>query len=74
MTRLTLSHQHDVPNVNFLPSTLADMTLRTSSPQLQFGKTGVRGFHIIMRAGMKELNYANIVKLGNNFREPYPPD
>ena len=30
---LTISHRHDVPNVNFLPSTGADTTLRTSSPQ-----------------------------------------
>ena len=40
---LTLSHRHDVPNVNSLPSTRADMTLRTSSPQRQFGKKGARG-------------------------------
>ena len=30
---LTLSRQHDVPNVNFFPSTSSDMTLGTSSPK-----------------------------------------
>ena len=52
---LTLSHRHDVPNVTFLPSTRADMTLRMSSPQRQVEKTGVRGFYIIMWAGLKGL-------------------
>ena len=52
---LTLSRLHDVRNVTFLPSTRADMALRTSSPQHQVGKTGVRGFYIIMRAGLKGL-------------------
>ena len=27
----TLLHRHDVPNVNFLPSTTTDMTMHTSS-------------------------------------------
>ena len=40
---LTLSHRLDVPNVNFLPSTGADMTLRTSSPQRQVGKDRCEG-------------------------------
>ena len=51
--KLTLSHPHDVPNVTFLPSPHADKTLRTSSPQCQVGKAGVRGFYIIKRAGLK---------------------
>ena len=40
---LTLSHLHDVPNVTCLPSTHADMTLRTSSPQRQIGKSRSEG-------------------------------
>ena len=31
------------------------MMLRTLSPQRQVGKAGVRGFYIIMRAGLKGL-------------------
>ena len=53
--KLTLSHRYDVPNVTFLPSARSDKTLQTSSLLRQVGKTGVRGFSIMMRGGLKGL-------------------
>ena len=49
---LALSRRHDVTNVTSLPVTRADKTLRMSSPQRQVGRSGVRGFYIIMWAGL----------------------
>ena len=68
---LTLSRRQDVSNVNFLPSTHADRTFQTSPPShplaptvrskhqfrnVKFGKLGVRGFSIIMRAQRERVN------------------
>ena len=62
LLKLTLSRRHDVANVAFLPSPRADKTLRTSSPQRQVGRAGVRGFYIIMRAGLKGLTSGSRVR------------
>ena len=47
--RLTLSRGHNVPNVTLFPSPRADKNVKS--------ERRVRGFYIIMRAGLKGLSY-----------------
>ena len=54
---LHLSRRQDVLNVTSQPSTRADRTFWMSIPQVKFGKIGVKGFYIIMRARHERVFY-----------------
>ena len=59
---LTLSHQHDIPIVNSQPSTRANRTFRTSSPQWQFGKD--RSVGVLCYYAGPDLKGLKFIKLG----------